>query len=131
MRHILNFGHTVGHILESYHQLPHGIAINYGMDFALQWSLQRKIMSRLESEKLMQAPVVAYLLSPVRDNLFSTKASVLKDFSQLLLSDKKKTSSTKVRFVFLKAPGKPLIQEVSVDDILIEICRQCEEGLHG
>lgn len=131
LRHILNFGHTVGHILESYHQLPHGIAINYGMDFALKWSYARKMMSSAEFEKLQRSAVAAYLLSPVRDHLFSSKVSVLKDFRQLLLSDKKKTSSTYVRFVFLKAPGKPVVQEVSVDDILVEICRQFEEDTYG
>ncbi|KYG66297.1 hypothetical protein AZI86_04370 [Bdellovibrio bacteriovorus] len=130
LRHILNFGHTVGHILESYHQLPHGIAINYGMDFALKWSLERKIMSPAEFEKIQSTAIAVYLLSPVRDELFSAKAPVLKDFRQLLLSDKKKTSSTKVRFVFLKSPGKPVIQEVSVDDILVEICRQFEEDTY-
>lgn len=130
-RHVLNFGHTMGHVLESYCQLPHGIAINYGMEFALRWSQQRKIMTTVDYEELMQAPISSYLLSPTRDGLFSTKAAVLKDFRRLLLSDKKKTTSADVRFVFLKAPGKPVIQEVGVDDILIEMCRQHEEGLHG
>lgn len=131
VRHVLNFGHTVGHVLESYHRLPHGVAINYGMDFAIQWSLQRKIMSRSEAEKILRSPLAGYLLSPGRDHLLSVKPAILKEFRRLLLSDKKKTGSTKMRFVFLKAPGKPLIQEVTVDDILVEICRQTEEGLHG
>lgn len=131
LRHILNFGHTVGHVLESYYQLPHGIAINYGLDFALQWSQQRKILNKKETDKILSAPISSYLLSPVRDSLFSVKPTVLKSFRELLLSDKKKTSSSKLRFVFLKSPGHPIIQEVSVDEILMEILRQHEEGLHG
>lgn len=131
VRHVLNLGHTVGHILESYHQLPHGVAINYGLDFALRWGVERKIMTVKESEQVWKAPLMGYVLSPVQDKLFSVKSSVLKDFRRLLLSDKKKTSSLSLRFVFLKSPGKPVVEDVTVDEILIEMCRQQEEGLHG
>lgn len=130
-RHILNLGHTVGHALESYYQLPHGVAINYGLDFALRWSVHKKIMSPSEYDKVHRSPVVGYLLSPLRDNLLQTRASVLKDFRKLLLSDKKKTRSETLRFVFLKKPGQCVVREVTVDDILVEICRQKEEELHG
>ncbi|WP_374029297.1 hypothetical protein [Bdellovibrio bacteriovorus] len=131
LRHILNLGHTVGHVLEAYYKLPHGVAINYGLDFSLRWSLQKGIMSRKTFEGLQQAPVSGYLLSPARDCLLSTKASDLKEFRHLLLSDKKKTKAQTLRFVFIKKPGACIIREVSVDDILIELCRQKEEELHG
>lgn len=130
-RHLLNLGHTVGHVLEAYHQLPHGVAINYGLDFALRWSLQLKLLKPAEYEKMLQAPIMGYLLSPVRDELFSTSTSQLKEFRRLLLNDKKKTKSASVRFVFLKKPGQCVIREVTVDEILIEICRQKEEAFHG
>lgn len=129
-RHLLNLGHTLGHVLESYYQLPHGVAINYGLDFALRWSVQLKIMTQAEHEKMLQAPVMEYLLSPVRDELFTTSAARLREFRRLLLSDKKKTRSESVRFVFLKAPGHCVIREVTVDEILIEMCRQKEEAPH-
>ncbi|KYG68584.1 hypothetical protein AZI87_04920 [Bdellovibrio bacteriovorus] len=130
-RHILNLGHTVGHVLESYYQLPHGVAINYGLDFALRYSVQLKIMSSKEYEKISHAPVSGYLLSPLRDDLLQTKASVLKEFRQLLLSDKKKTKSQTLRFVFLKKPGQCVVKEVTVDEVLMEICRQKEDELNG
>ncbi|MGZ3774940.1 MAG: 3-dehydroquinate synthase family protein [Bdellovibrio sp.] len=129
-RHILNLGHTVGHILEVYHQLPHGIAVNYGLDFALRWSAAKKIMSSVNLNELYQKPVIGYLLSPLRDDLFDVKESVFKDFKSLLLKDKKKTTSIKLRFVFLKKPGQCIVQEVTVDEILMEICRQKEEELY-
>lgn len=129
-RHVLNLGHTVGHILESYYKLPHGIAINYGLDFALQWSVQKKILSRTEFEKMQRQPVMGFLLSPVRDDLFSVKDSVLKEFRRLLLSDKKKTKSSTLRFVFIQKPGHCVIREVTVDEILVEICRQREAELY-
>ncbi|WP_291515851.1 hypothetical protein [Bdellovibrio sp. ArHS] len=130
-RHILNLGHTVGHVLESYYQLPHGISINYGLDFALRYSVQLKIMSAVEHQKISHAAVAGYMLSPLRDDLFQTKASVLNDFRKLLLSDKKKTKSQTLRFVFLKKPGQCVVREVTVDDVLVEICRQKEEELNG
>lgn len=130
LRHVLNLGHTVGHVLESYHQLPHGIAIHYGLDFALRWSVRKKIMGAKEFTALEKAPVYGHVLSAVRDDMFSGKSAVLRDFRRLLLNDKKKTSSTLLRFVFLKAPGKPIVEEVSVDEIIMEIRRQQEEGIY-
>lgn len=126
-RHLLNLGHTVGHALEVYHELPHGIAVNYGLDFALRFGVQLKVMSRKEYDNLMSHPVMAYLLSPSRDQLLFSSAQFLKNMQDLLLSDKKKTGSKKLRFVFLKKPGQGSIVEVTVDDLLIEMCRQKEE----
>lgn len=126
-RHLLNLGHTVGHALEVYHQLPHGIAINYGLDFALRFGVQRKIMSRKEYDSLMDSPIMAYLLSSSRDQILFSNAQFLKTMQNLLLSDKKKTTAKKLRFVFVKKPGQGVITEVSVDELLIEICRQKEE----
>lgn len=131
LRHVLNLGHTVGHILESYYELPHGVAINYGLEFALRWSVQKKIMPSAEYEKLQRQPVMAYLLSATRDQLFDVKTNAMKEFRRLLLNDKKKTKSETLRFVFLKKPGQTLIKEVHVDDVLVEICRQKEEELNG
>lgn len=130
-RHILNLGHTMGHVLESYYQLPHGIAVNYGLNFSLRWSVEKKIMASDYAEKLQRSPVMGYLLSPVRDELFQVKESVFKDFKHLLLQDKKKTRSQTLRFVFIKKPGHCVIREVTVDEILLEIHRQKEEDLHG
>lgn len=130
-RHILNLGHTVGHVFEVLYDLPHGIAINYGIDFALQFSLQKKILSLKDFENLQRQPVMGYLLSPLRDQLVHTSASALKEYRKLLLSDKKKTQAATLRFVFLKKPGQCVIKEVTVDEILIELCRQKEENLNG
>lgn len=129
-RHILNLGHTVGHIYESFYELPHGVAVNYGLEFALRWSLQRKIMTSAVYEKMQGSSVMGYLLSADRDNLVAVRATVLRKFRTLLLNDKKKTNAQSVRFVFLKRPGECVIQEVTVDEVLLELCRQKEESLH-
>ncbi|MDG0815271.1 3-dehydroquinate synthase family protein [Bdellovibrio svalbardensis] len=131
LRHVLNLGHTVGHVLESYYELPHGISINYGLEFALRWSVEKKIMAREDFDRLQRQPVMAYLLSASADQLWDVKANVLKEFRRLLLNDKKKTKSETLRFVFIKKAGQTVIKEVPVDDILVEICRQREEELNG
>lgn len=135
LRHVLNLGHTVGHIFESGYQLPHGIAINYGLSFALNWSLQSGVMTRTEHSRLMTEPIMHYLLSFARDRFVKMDLKTEKQFRKLLLSDKKKTAASTVRFVFLKKPGVFSIQEVTVDQIIAEIKRQnlqtSEDGLHG
>ena len=45
IRYLLNLGHTVGHIIESEKQWPHGIAILFGMIFAIHFSVRKKIMN--------------------------------------------------------------------------------------
>ena len=45
VRHQLNLGHTIGHILEIQHQLPHGLAVAQGLHFALELST-RVVMKR-------------------------------------------------------------------------------------
>lgn len=130
-RHILNLGHTLGHVLEISYDLPHGVAINYGLDFAIRWSLEKNLIKAKEAEKLFEMPIMAYLLSAPRDNLFQVGAGPLSQYRKLLLSDKKKTKAETIRFVFFKAPGKSVIQEVTVDDVLLEVVRQREAELNG
>ncbi|MEN0060167.1 MAG: hypothetical protein AAGB31_15115 [Bdellovibrio sp.] len=129
-RHILNLGHTVGHLLEVLHQLPHGISVNYGLDFSLRWSWERGLMSSSQYEKIMRAPVSQYLLSAGRDHLLSRQKKDLNEFSRLLLSDKKKTKAQTLRFIFLQSPGRCVIQEVTVEEVIKEMVRQQEAALH-
>jgi len=53
-RNLLNFGHTLGHALEttSAYYVPHGIAVNIGMIFAEALSLQRGMLGDGVFEKL-------------------------------------------------------------------------------
>jgi 3-dehydroquinate synthase len=55
----------------------------------------------------------------------------LKSLQDLLLKDKKKTTAKKVRFVFMKSAGHPVVKEVTVSEILLEVIRQTQEDLHG
>jgi len=130
IRHLLNFGHTMGHVVEAHYGLPHGVAVLAGLQFALEWSFEKGFMTQKDYLKLMQAK---FWMKAVQ----AKKKSVWKNLSMMALlserpqrfmhyleQDKKKTSSKKLRFVFLKNPGKPVIAEVPLAEIIPEIARQ-------
>jgi 3-dehydroquinate synthase len=55
LRMILNFGHTLGHAIESatsYKQLLHGEAVGWGSIAALQVALVRKTITRAQAERI-------------------------------------------------------------------------------
>ena len=93
LRKILNFGHTVGHAVETYlmsqpgRQLLHGEAIAVGMLCESYLSVQKKLLTRQD-------------LSKIETFLFSIYEKVnllpneLSQISKLALQDKKNTGST-------------------------------------
>ena len=52
VRKTLNLGHTVGHILEVSHSLPHGEAVLQGLLFSLNWSFHKKFISKKNYEEM-------------------------------------------------------------------------------
>lgn len=117
LRKILNFGHTLGHAIESYFlgnadktPLLHGEAIAIGM-----------ILEAFLSTKICGLPIKAY------ENI---KEEILKTFSKVaidtrdqaiiidLLKHDKKNSYGKVKFVLLEAIGTPKI-DCEVNNTLI------------
>ena len=117
LRKILNFGHTLGHAIESHclttdHPLLHGAAVALGMVAALwlsveQCGLDKKVLKEYEK----QLPV---LLSEAEMNL--TKSDVEPILSYLALD--KKNKGEKPQFVLLEAVGKP-IWDVEVEPKLV------------
>ena len=121
LRQVLNLGHTVGHVWESDLKFPHGLAILYGIAFALEWSLQRKTLTSKNYYAIRLSEIGSYL--PDRLDL-KRILKVTSNASRLLQQDKKVSSSGKVRFIFLAGPGQPLVETVRVEDILLEMRRQ-------
>ncbi len=56
IRNILNFGHTIGHALESYYkfELSHGQAVLYGMKAACFLSLEKQNISRAQYDRIIK-----------------------------------------------------------------------------
>lgn len=111
-RMFLNFGHTIGHSVENaagYGVLLHGEAVAIGVIFAIEYGIKKNITkykSLLERAK----------------NIF-TKFSLPTEIpSNINLKDAikldKKRSNDEINFVFLEDIEKPLINKVSINDIV-------------
>ena len=130
LRKILNFGHTLGHAIESHclttaHPLLHGEAVALGMEAALwlsvkQCGLDKKVLQNYGKQLPM-------LLSEAEINL--TNADVDSILGYLTMDKKNKGEQT--QFVLLEAVGKPIWDvEVSSERIrealeyIINKCRK-------
>ncbi len=111
IRHILNFGHTIGHSIELMENLPHGIAVVKGMNAAVDISLK---MGMLKNEK---AKDIKQLLTSFG---YDISYSLSGKHIELLCHDKKKEDS-QIRFVLLEDIGKPVIKKMSVEQIIAHI----------
>lgn len=129
VRQVLNLGHTVGHVFESYFQIPHGFAIAAGLEFALHWSVAEKILKPQAIEDIFMSELWSqwdrlHLKSQVKllhyENLLQIP---IKEFSYLIGFDKKKLGN-KINYVFVEDLGKTIIKSVTVQDIVKEIKRQ-------
>jgi 3-dehydroquinate synthase len=108
LRHILNLGHTLGHVFEAETGLSHGRAVLQGLGFALRWSQKRNLLKQFDY--------------PMEDHLPTLQR--LKDPAKYLRQDKKRVGSSQIRFVFLAGPGRAMVKNVSLAQILEEIERQ-------
>lgn len=118
LRKILNFGHTLGHAIESYclttdYPLLHGEAVALGMLGALwlsvrQCGLDEKVLQDFESQLPM-------LLSETEASL---SGSDIEPILGYLVHDKK-NKGEKPQFVLLEAVGKPVL-DVEIEPNLVE-----------
>lgn len=120
VRHLLNLGHTVGHVLEADLGLAHGEAVRLGIEFALELSLKEKVLSPQEYEKIHS---YKHRNPDSRAQLYRALRQV-KSFESLLKKDKKQTAAQKVRYIFVKRPGQCVVKEISFEKIL-----ECYRGL--
>lgn len=121
IRYFLNFGHTMGHVVEVLTHLTHGKAVVQGMWFALNWSLKERFISRNDYNKCVL--VLKHFGFPPLTTLKTFK-KFEKSQVLFLLREDKKIEHKKLSFVFLKGLGKPMCEQVSVDEIVKEAERQ-------
>ena len=118
LRKVLNFGHTLGHAIESHclttdYPLLHGEAVALGMLGALwlsvrQCGLDEKVLQDFESQLPM-------LLSEVE---ISLSESDIEPILGYLVHDKK-NKDEKPQFVLLEAVGKPVL-EVTLPSVTVK-----------
>lgn len=130
LRHLLNLGHTFGHVIEAHYGLPHGVAVLAGLQFSLEWSFAKGFMNQKDYLQLMQAKFWRGAVQAKQKSVWKNLSMLAllsekpQKFMSYLEQDKKKTSAKKIRFIFLKSPGRPVIAEIPLTDFIPEIARQ-------
>lgn len=124
LRHVLNLGHTMGHVFESAQHIPHGRAVLLGLRFSWEWSLYRGMVKPSTQAEFEQGRI--YKAFPTVDQHVKILKG-LKNPQRALLADKKRAKSGKIRFIFFVQSGRVLVHEVSVWEICDEIQRQIRE----
>lgn len=109
-RKLLNFGHTLGHALETQYELTHGQAISLGMMFA-SWL----------SEKILGFKDTALIEKVLTNFGLPTKASFdVKKVFKILRMDKKRINKD-MNFVLLQKIGKSVVHKITVDSLQAEL----------
>ena len=111
-RRKLNFGHTLGHAVESMTALPHGEAVSIGMAAAVSVSIARGVLKEQEAKRIIT------LLE--RLGLPTKMPARPADLVEMLRRDKKR-SGRSIHFILLKAIGEAIVEKMP----LAEIERRC------
>ena len=120
LRQVLNLGHTMGHVFESAHKIPHGQAVLLGLMFSARYSFYLGYLKQNEFIKICQT-LLAVPLKIKYDKVLDISDQKL---SALLQQDKKRTNASEVNFIFIHKIGNVFIQPVKMTDLLKEVARQ-------
>ena len=107
VRHILNFGHTIGHSIELIENIPHGMAVVKGISAATDISVKLGFLDSFVAIQIKQ------LLTTFG---YDISYSIGEDNIRILCNDKKKEDSD-IRFVLLEDIGKPVIRKLPIKQI--------------
>ena len=124
IRKILNFGHTFGHAIELYSNLPHGIAVGIGMKAAMYLSVHK-----LNLAEEVYSTYSQWLTEQLNAFHFTLSTFHLKDIEAMLplMHQDKKNASGALRCVLLPSLGAAMIDvEISdneVRDTLLKISK--------
>ncbi|MFO7852778.1 MAG: 3-dehydroquinate synthase [Bacteroidota bacterium] len=108
-RRVLNFGHTLGHAIESATGLSHGVSIAAGMMTATEISYDEKLIKKEEVER------VGNLFK--RLGLLAQIESSWEDISERIYADKKRKGNT-IYYILLNGIGKAIQKEYPLDELL-------------
>jgi 3-dehydroquinate synthase len=123
-RQVLNFGHSLGHALESYYGLAHGVAVGQGLIFALKWSEHQGYFRGVEASQIVEVLHERIGLLMPRDFAKKHRPMSRSRLSKLVIEDKKLTDTRHMNFVFLEKIGVPFRKVVTVESLLTETQRQ-------
>jgi len=109
LRRILNFGHTFGHAFELTMGMKHGFAVAAGIEVAAAFSLQKRLISRRDYERITELLGRYQLL-----NNFELSADTI---SGMIMHDKKK-SGTDLHFVYMEGIGSAVVKKITVEEAI-------------
>lgn len=119
LRAILNFGHTIGHALESHlkysSKLNHGEAVIIGMMAASKVSVTRGFLNKVELHKITHLYSKLKLKYSLKKYL---RSSQIHNFADIMKKDKKNNSDT-INLILLKQIGKAFIYKTTLGKSLI------------
>lgn len=116
-RMFLNFGHTIGHALESWSiqnsdtVLPHGEAVMAGMICELHLAKQLSVVQEDIFPEMVSIIKNAHHFHPIRNNAIG-------DILQFMKHDKKRNQQG-FRIAVVSAPGNPLLVEGITDEHIV------------
>jgi 3-dehydroquinate synthase len=116
VRSFLNFGHTLGHAVESemgYGKFTHGESVMIGMVFALK--LSQKILGLpFDLQGFIDWVKALGYLTSIPEHLSNEKLLIK-------MKQDKKSIAESIRFILLDQVGKPVMKELSTDLLAIEL----------
>jgi 3-dehydroquinate synthase len=120
IRKALNFGHTIGHAIESYfletpQPLLHGEAIAIGMIAEAFLSSHQSGLSHADLETITQFVLRHYGHQPLPEKSF--------DYLLKIMANDKKNQGNTVNFTLLEAPGQCTINQTATHEQIIESLR--------
>ena len=112
-RMYLNFGHTIGHLIESdsNYQISHGQAVGIGILIALEISEKEYNLDQSYRKKYMTFLNKAGLKSHYKFQ--KTRSELI-----TILSNDKKVNNEKIIFVLLEEIGKRILKEVDIEQAI-------------
>ena len=123
-RRILNLGHTMGHVLESYYGWPHGLCVLLGILFSVRWSYHLKLANEETYIRISNLIEEIWPEQMLSDDLAGIPLKIIEN---KLLKDKKITSKATVDFIFIRRIGSVIRQKVKISEVLAEVKRQTKE----
>ena len=114
-RRALNYGHTVGHAVEtlSGYEIPHGQAVSIGLIIANELSVNRRLLSRSECDDLNK---LAFELLD-KTSLRTMRALSTENILSLMQKDKKAAADS-VTLVLVKTAGSTVFMKTRLDSDL-------------
>lgn len=115
LRNGLNYGHTIGHIIEvlSDYQIPHGSAVVIGMLIINELAYKKSYLN--VEDKIYLNQLCSELIS---DNVISIMQKISVDKILYLLKSDKKVEGNKIKFIIPKKIGELCFVKFEIDDFL-------------